>query len=49
MGANGNVTGYAVVLSRAQLGMDAPEVKVEVEMEVNLGKGLPAFQIIVMP
>ena len=45
MGANGNVTGYAVVLSRAQLGMDAPEV----EVEVNLGKGLPAFQIIVMP
>ncbi|WP_269800926.1 YifB family Mg chelatase-like AAA ATPase [Aliidiomarina celeris] len=45
MGGKDKVTGYAVVLSRAQLGMDAPEVKVE----VNLGKGLPAFQIIGMP
>lgn len=37
--------GFAVVICRAQVGMDAPEVKVE----VNLGRGLPAFQIIGMP
>lgn len=37
--------GFAVVLCRALQGMDAPQISVE----VNLGKGLPAFQIIGMP
>lgn len=37
--------GFAVVLCRALQGMEAPPISVE----VNLGKGLPAFQIIGMP
>ncbi|RTE86534.1 MULTISPECIES: YifB family Mg chelatase-like AAA ATPase [Gammaproteobacteria] len=37
--------GFAVMLCRAQQGMEAPEVRVE----VNVGKGLPSFQIIGMP
>lgn len=37
--------GYAVVLTRAQLGMEAPQVRVE----VNVARGMPAFQIIGMP
>jgi len=37
--------GFAMMLCRAQQGMEAPEVRVE----VNTGNGLPSFQIIGMP
>jgi len=37
--------GLAVVLTRAQVGLDAPLVRVE----VNLARGVPAFSIIGMP
>ncbi|RUO35713.1 YifB family Mg chelatase-like AAA ATPase [Aliidiomarina sanyensis] len=37
--------GLAVVLTRAQMGMDAPLIRVE----VNVARGVPAFQIIGMP
>lgn len=37
--------GFAVMLCRAQQGVEAPEIRVE----VNVGKGLPSFQIIGMP
>ncbi|HKU70044.1 MAG TPA: magnesium chelatase domain-containing protein, partial [Burkholderiales bacterium] len=35
----------ATVLSRAQHGMDAPQVRVE----VDIGSGLPAFAIVGLP
>ncbi|MEY2853851.1 MAG: hypothetical protein RL030_983, partial [Pseudomonadota bacterium] len=37
--------GYAQVLSRAQVGLAAPPVRVE----VHLGSGLPTFTIVGLP
>src|SRR5580658_4806574 len=37
--------GIATVLSRAQRGIDAPQVRVE----VNIGSGLPSFNIVGLP